>query len=284
MHMRPLLRRLTWGLGGLAAFALLIATGAFAASEAMIRWPHHDEAPALVASRGADAIVRGKRLATIMGCHDCHGADLTGRLFFDQMPVGRVAGPNLSLVLPHQTDGEIARAIRQGIAADGRPLWIMPSDAFSRLSDRETADLIAYLRTFPAKGLVQPAKQIGPVGRIGVLLGRFKSEPQMLADQRGLEPVDLGAQYAHGRELARACMECHGPELKGGDLAHAPDLAIAGAYELADFERLLRTGIAAGDRKVGLMSESAPGRFNAFTHDEIAALHAYLKARAERSS
>jgi cytochrome c553 len=219
-----------------------------------------------------------------MGCHDCHGADLTGRLFFDQMPIGRVAGPNLSLVLPHQTDAEIARAIRQGVAADGRPLWIMPSDAFSRLSDRETADLIAYLRTFPARGMAQPAKQIGPVGRIGVLIGRFKSEPQMLAEAPGLEPVDLGPQHAKGRELARACMECHGRDLKGGALANGPDLAIAGAYELADFEKLLRTGVAAGDRRLGLMSESAPVRFNVLSHEEIAALHAYLKARAERSS
>jgi cytochrome c553 len=279
-----MLRRIGLGLAGLAVFVLFAVSGAYAASEVMIRWPHRAEAPTLAASQDAGAVARGKRLATIMGCHDCHGADLSGRVFFDQPPLARLAGANLSQLLPHQSDGEIARAIRQGVAADGRPLWIMPSDAFSRLSDRETADLIAYLRTFPAKGLVQPAKQIGPVGRIGVLIGRFKSEPQMLADQRGLEPVDLGPQYTQGRELARACMECHGRELKGGDLAHAPDLAIAGAYELADFEKLLRTGIAAGDRKVGLMSEAAPGRFNAFTHDEIAALHAYLKARAERSS
>jgi len=282
--MRRLLRWTGWGLGALAVFAVFLVLGGFAASEAMIRWPQRGEAPALKASADPGAVARGKRLALIMGCHDCHGADLAGRPFFDQMPVARVAGPNLSLAVPHQTDGEIARAIRQGIAADGRPLWIMPSDGFSRLSDAETADLIAYLRTFPPKGLVQPAKQIGPVGRIGVLMGRFKSEPQMLADQRGLEPVDLGPQYAQGRELARACMECHGRELKGGDLAHAPDLAIAGAYDLADFEKLLRTGVAAGDRRLGLMSEAAPGRFNALTHEEIAALHAYLKARAQRAS
>jgi mono/diheme cytochrome c family protein len=79
-------------------------------------------------------------------------------------------------------------------------------------------------------------------------------------------------------------MECHGRDLKGGALANGPDLAIAGAYELADFEKLLRTGVAAGDRRLGLMSESAPVRFNVLSHEEIAALHAYLKARAERSS
>jgi len=47
---------------------------------------------------------------------------------------------------------------------------------------------------------------------------------------------------------------------------------------------LLRTGVAVGNRKLGLMSEIAPARFNALSHEEIGALHAYLKARAERSS
>jgi cytochrome c553 len=282
--MRRLLRWIGRGLVGLAVFVLFLVLGGFAASEAMIRWPHRAETPALAVSGDPAAVARGRRLATIMGCHDCHGADLTGRLFFDQMPVARLAAPNLSRAVPHQTDGEIARAIRQGVAADGRPLWIMPSNAFSRLSDRETADLIAYLRTVPAKGAAQPAIQVGPVGRLGVLTGKMKSEPRVIAEERGLEPVDLGPRHAQGRSLARACIECHGRDLKGGELAHAPDLAVAGAYELADFEKLLRTGVAAGGRRLGLMSESAPGRFNALTHEEIAALHAYLKARAERVS
>jgi hypothetical protein len=63
----------------------------------------------------------------------------------------------------------------------------------------------------------------------------------------------------------------------------APDLTIAAAYDLADFERLLRTGVAAGDRKLGLMSQIAPERFNALSHEEIAALHDYLRARADRA-
>jgi mono/diheme cytochrome c family protein len=156
----------------------------------------------------------------------------------------------------------------------------MPSDAFSRLSDAETADLITYLRTFPARGAPQPAKVLGPVGRVGVLIGKFRSAPAILKASRDAGPPDLGPQFAQGRTLARACMECHGLDLKGSTTVNAPDLAIAGAYDPADFERLLRTGVAAGGRKLGLMSEVAPGRFNAFSHEEIAALHAYLKARA----
>jgi cytochrome c553 len=282
--MKTLLRWAAFGLGGIVAVALAAALGVMVASEVLVRWPHAKAPVTLARATSPGAVERGRRIAILFGCHDCHGRDLTGRLFFDEMPVARIAGPNLALAMTHQSDADLARAIRAGVAADGRGLWIMPSDAFSRLSDAETADLIAYLRTYPAKGQPQPGKQIGPVGRIGALIGKFRSAPQMLAAAPDLAPADLGPQYAQGRALSRACMECHGRDLKGSKTNNAPDLAIAGAYELADFERLLRTGVAAGDRRLGLMSEAAPGRFNALTHEEIAALHAYLKARAEQTS
>lgn len=272
------------GLAVIVGVVVLVLAGAFAASEVMIRWPHTKAPVTLAAAQDAGAVERGRRVATVYGCHDCHGADLTGRRFFDEMPIARVSGPNLSLLIAHQSDQELARAIRTGVAADGRPLWIMPSDAFARLSDAETSDLLAYLRTFPPKGRPQPAKQIGYLGRIGVLAGKFKSAPAMLDAGGHVAPPELGPEHAQGRDLVRACIECHGPDLKGSALAGAPDLTIAGAYDPADFERLLRTGVAAGNRRLGLMSESAPGRFNAFSHEEIMALHGYLKARAARAS
>jgi mono/diheme cytochrome c family protein len=284
--MKRVLRWIGLGVAAVASVVVFVALGVFAASEVMVRWPQPKAEATVepVAARDAGALMRGKRIATVYGCHDCHGADLTGRLFFDEMPVGRLSGPNLSTAIAHQSDADIAHAIRAGVAADGRSLWIMPSDAFARLSDGETADLIAYLRTFPAKAGPPQIKEFGPVGRIGVLLGKFQSAPQLLKAKADVQPVDLGPQYAQGRALARACMECHGPDLKGREEAKAPDLTIAGAYDAQDFERLLRTGVAAGGRKLGLMTEAAPGRFNALSHEEIGALHSYLKARAERPS
>lgn len=280
-------RVLRWILRGLAAVAVVlvfVGLGAFVASEAMIRWPQEKAKVELVASRDTGAVTRGKRLATIYGCHDCHGPALEGRLFHDEPGVVRVSGPNLSQLAQHQSDADLARAIRTGVAADGRALWIMPSDSFAHLSNAETADLIAYVRSVPAKAATKTALQVGPVGRIGVLLGKFRSAPATLEREHGLAPVDLGPQYAEGRSLARACMECHGRDLKGAAGLGAPDLTIAGAYDPEDFEHLLRTGLAAGNRKLGLMSKIAPVRFNALSHEEIGALHAYLKARAEKAS
>lgn len=270
-----------YGLAGLAGLVVLAAGAAFAASEAMIRWPAADTPAAIVAASGPDAIARGQRIARLGGCHDCHGEKLEGRLFHDEKPVVRAWATNLSRALVEQSDADFERAVRRGVAADGRALWIMPSSALSHLSDGEMADLMAYLRTFPPTGETQPRLQIGPVGRVGVLLGKFHSEPALLkAGAPGLD--DLGPRHALGRDLARFCVECHGPSLEGSEMLKAPDLTMAASYEPEDFERLLHTGIAAGNRKVGLMTAVSPARFGGLTSEEVAALHDYLKARAAR--
>ena len=279
--MKRLLKWVGLGLAGLAGVAVLAVGGAFAASEMVVHKRLPKAPMTLAAATDAGAVARGARTARVYGCTNCHGADLTGRLFHDEPMIARIWAPNLTLAAAHQSDAELARAIRTGVAADGRALWVMPSAAFAHLSDAETADLIAYLRTFPARGAVQPAIQMGPVGRIGVLIGKFRSAPDELAAGEPSLP-DFGPKHAEGRRLARACTECHGPALSGGDGAvKTPDLMIAAAYDRADFARLLRTGVAAGGRRVGLMSEVAPERFAGFSDEEIAALQNYLKARAE---
>jgi mono/diheme cytochrome c family protein len=280
--MKRLLKWAGLGLAGIVALLLVAIVGVYAVSEAMIRWPIDRPRTQLVASSDPSAIARGHRVAVMNGCHDCHGQNLEGKLFHDEMPIIRAYAPNLTLALAGQTDAAVDGAIRHGVAADGRRLWIMPASAFSHLTDQEAADLVAYLRTFKPHGEKQPRFQVGPVGRLGVALGQFKSEPDVLAAEAGETLDDLGPRYAEGRELARACIECHGPALRGSKVVNSPDLTMAASYDPEDFEKLLRTGVAAGGRRVGLMSEIAPVRFNVLTSDEIGALHGYLKARAER--
>ena len=281
--MKRLLEWPGYGLAGVVLLLLVVIGGAFAVSEAMIRWPAKKPEVRLVASGDAGAVERGRRVAKLNGCQNCHGQKMEGHLFHDEMPLLRVWGPNLSRLTPTQTDADLDRAIRHGVAADGRRLWIMPSSAFTHLTDQESADLIAYLRTFKPTGEPTPRIQVGPVGRVGVLLGKVKSEPETLAIQgRALKIADLGPAHAQGRDLARSCMECHGPALEGSKVMKSPDLDIVASYDPEDFARLMRTGIAAGNRKVGLMTFVAPARFGDLTDQELAALQGYLKARAQR--
>ena len=83
--------------------------------------------------------------------------------------------------------------------------------------------------------------------------GKFPAGLDFLPDARAKAPRDLGPATEAGRRLAGvACAECHGSDLTGQKGAgRPPDLVIAGAYDSADFHRLMRTGVAAGGRQVG---------------------------------
>lgn len=271
-----------WAAAGVGGLAAVVVLGGFAASEVLLRAPPgHVEGRSLAAVAGdAD---RGRAVARRYGCFDCHAANLQGRLFDDIPGVVVAYAPNLTLVAAGHSDVDLERAIRHGVGADGRPLWIMPSAAFSHLTDQETADLIALIRAEPAGGEVQPRFKLRPMARVGALLGLFKSEPAVIAAHANPELPDFGPATSEGRDLARACVECHGQSLGGvaGGPLVTPDLTIAAAYDPEDFRRLMRTGVAAGGREVGLMTAVARNRFSDMSDAEAAALQAYLKARAD---
>lgn len=49
------------------------------------------------------------------------------------------------------TDGEVLRAIREGVTHDGTALFpMMPYQSYARLSDDDGMAIVAYLRTLPA--------------------------------------------------------------------------------------------------------------------------------------
>lgn len=276
--MKRFLKWLALGFAGLAGVIFLAVGGVVVASEAMLHKTFPKAQVKLVAAKDAGAAARGAQIARVYGCHDCHGADLTGKLFHDEPNVVRLSGPNLTLAVARQSDEDLARALRLGVAADGRGLWVMPSQMTAHLSDQETSDLIAYLRSHEPKGeMVKRPVDLGPVARIGAVLGKFSRVKDAIP---GPQLPDYGPQFAQGRSMARACTECHGQDLKGGGELNTPDLTIAAAYDPEDFQRLMHTGIGAGGRNLGLMTGTSISRFSGWSADEVSALHGYLRARA----
>jgi hypothetical protein len=69
-------------------------------------------------------------------------------------------------------------------------------------------------------------------------------------------------------------------DLKGSDDGSTPNLTAVGAYGPDDFARLMKSGIAVGERQLGLMSEVAKTRFARMHDEEVQALYDYLTARA----
>ncbi|RST30448.1 cytochrome c [Sphingomonas ginkgonis] len=274
-----------YGLGGVAALAVAgtafvwfgseraLAAGEPATPEHLVR-----PSPAMLAN--------ASRLAHVYACYDCHGDRLQGAKFFDQAGVATLWGPNLTRLAARSSDQQLAAAIRQGIGTDGRALFGMPSHSYASFSDAEVATMIAAIRAEPVGGPERPARSLGPLGRFGIATGKFNSAPVRRTAYLANPPADLGPQHAAGRAIAmHICADCHGSDLKGGEAGpdlKGPDLAIAGAYDLPGFTRLMRTGVPASGRELRMMSGVSRTAFSHMTDAEIASLHGYLVALAQR--
>ncbi len=232
----------------------------------------------------ADLVTHGKRVADVLGCTGCHGATLTGE-DWSEPGFGKLWTANLTRAVPRYTDEQLAGVIRSGARPD-RELWEMPSHLFTHLAVDDMSAVIAYLRSMPKSGAVHPDPVFEEGARREIAAGTFTSSSAQVKKEGALWPPDAGESYSFGRYIARAtCAECHGMTLRGGqpnpEAKPRPDLRMVAGYEPEQFSRLLRTGIAAGDREVSLMSGVARGRYKHLTDAELDAVYRYLKRVAE---
>jgi cytochrome c553 len=278
-----------WRWTGYAVIGVLSLVTLAAATVWVVSWhkvgAHVAAKPEHLVVPTAAELSDGPRQLRLLACMGCHGEGLRGRLAIDDPNLALLYAPNLTQVAATATDQQLAAAIRQGISVDGRALVLMPSSQYARLSDSEVTALIAAIRALPRGGEETPPPRVGPLGAIGLATGQFYTSAQLVqSDARDL-PMDLGPQFAKGRKLVMVnCAECHGPELRGTELEPgltAPDLAIAAGYDLKQFTHFMRTGIAAGNRQLPVMSRRARDAFSHYSDDEIASIHAYLVARAD---
>ena len=243
------------------------------------KWPI---APVAVrAAEGPAAVAAGAKLARLYGCQDCHGTELRGRLYVDEPGIASLWAPNLTLKAQTYSDADFARGIRQGIDPKGRALITMPSVAYSRLSDSEIADLLAYIRSLRPGGEVRPLSNVGWIGRLGLLTNDYRTAPVEVEAAKAHPLPDFGPGFAAGRSLARACVECHGADLAGDRGVGSPNLNVVKDYSEPQFEKLLLTGRSNTGHELDLMSATARRRFNGLTSADMAALFAYLRQRAK---
>jgi mono/diheme cytochrome c family protein len=238
-----------------------------------------------------ERIARGKSISDSFcsGCHSKTG-DLTGgREIGDEfpIPIGSFTSSNLTPAgaLKHWSDGEIFRAIRNGIGADGRWLTVMSATNAGRLSDEDTIAVIAYLRSLCAKGAPTPE----PPDRLN-LLGVAMLGAGMLPDGN---PVVTGrisapakgptADYGEYILSYQDCRECHGARLTGGvdgQMAPVgPPLGLVREWTLAGFITTMRTGIDPTGHRIDRQMPWQPiGRM---ADEELAAVYEYLRQLPE---
>ncbi len=113
------------------------------------------------------------------------------------------------------TDGEILRAVREGVSRNGRALFpMMPYQKYAQLADEDAYALVAYLRTLPpVKNAVPPTKIDFPVNLL------IQSVPKPLAGP--VAAPDPSDKVAQGRYLTTigSCIGCHTREEKGAPVA-----------------------------------------------------------------
>lgn len=259
-------------------------------SEAHLRsFPNPPEfAMAIPADKAA--IARGQHLAVTRGCTSCHGAHLEGDVFMEGEWGFRAVAANIALLAKQENPAALERAIRHGIGHDGRALFSMPSYNFVHMRDGDVADLIAFMRAEPATEHPLPANTLGWKFRWDIARGTDDAIPAFLSKVPALSfQSHPDAAVRRGEYLAMtSCNECHGFGLRGDDPwaspdEKAPDLAIVGSYEKADFNKLMRTGKAAGNRELRLMSGVARYRFAHWTDEEVDDLYAFLQAMSAKA-
>ena len=168
-----------------------------------------------------EQIARGEKLANIcLGCHSPDGQlPLSGQNFIageGVPPVGTLYAPNLTPAgeIKDWSDGEIIRAIREGVHKNGRSLLIMPAELFRNMSDDDVQALVAYLRLQPAAGEVSPPTRLNLLGSLFMNLGDFRTAQEPVGHVTA--PL-AGVTADYGKYLVDiiGCRSCHGDQLQG---------------------------------------------------------------------
>jgi mono/diheme cytochrome c family protein len=207
-------------------------------------YPRMRAAPEMKAVATPEALARGRYLVESVGCVQCHSPvdrskpgdapieekRFAGRVFTREEGFpGTIVAPNISpdsvQGIGGWTDGEVARAIREGVSRDGRPLFpLMNYPAYKDFTDADTLAIIAYLRAQkPVPSSLEETKLDFPVNMI------VRTMPQPLTET----PRGLGAPgVERGQRLMNVmlCGECHTPREKGQP---KPGLELAGGAPFA---------------------------------------------------
>ena len=266
-------------LGSLVVLAILGYAVAYFVSERILRRTYEIPASTLAIPTDPASIAEGQRLAITRGClGGCHGKQGEGFVMFDEPMIGRVVAPNLTAAVRKYSVPELVGIIRHGVRPGGRSMMIMPAEVFGLMTDEDLGRLIAFLKSLPAADGPGPGVTMGPLGRIGIAAGQFKTVAELIAVTVP-PPAAVGEEATFGRYLARTnCAQCHGTGLRGDSNPDftSPSLQVVAAYSPESFKQLLRTGAPPGGQNLPVMGPTAKNLLSHHTDSEIAALYSYL--------
>jgi len=242
---------------------------------------------------------QGRYLFSTRGCADCHGANGSGREVIRSAGM-LIASPNITAgansATAHYRDLDWVRTLRHGVKPDGRPVMIMPSEDFNRLTDDDLASIIAYVRQLPpAPG--RSAQILLPFKvKVMYALGAVKDAAELIDHTRAPEvPVAPAVNTAHGAYVARSCVGCHGEHLSGGripgsppewpapaNLTPGPGSAMVRYPSAEALMTMLRSGVRPDGSAIS--SVMPFGSLRQMNDTDVRALHAYLVTLPPRAA
>ncbi|HHT7586834.1 TPA: c-type cytochrome [Klebsiella michiganensis] len=250
-----------------------------------------------------DQIRRGEYVARLSDCTACHTAS-GGKPYAGgytlQTPFGAILSSNITsdkeTGIGGWTQEQFDRAVRHGVGSHGYLYAAMPYNAYAKLSDKDLADLWAYIRTIPAVNSKVVENQLPfPFNQRWLLAGWnmlfFKDQVFQPAAQQSAE-VNRGAYLVEG---PGHCASCHtSKNLLGGDSSdylqggtlqgwHAPDLTSnphtgLGSWSKDDIASYLHSGTNNITASSGPMTEAIENSTQYMTPEDLQAIASYLKS------
>ena len=246
------------------------------------------------------AVEQGKYLFESRGCMECHGAGGKGRELINDPGGLYVRTPNITAgangTVKTYSVVDWVRTIRHGIKPNGEPLLIMPSEDYSRLTDADTASLIAYLRSLPPVDGEPGVIRFPLIVKALYAFGAIQDAAEKIDHtQPAPAPVTVAATVEHGAYVATMCIGCHGPGLSGGKIPGGPpdwppaanltpgSSSKMSVYDTTEkFVAMMRTAKRPDGSEV---SKVMPfDSLKRLTDIDLQALHAYLKTLQPRDA
>jgi mono/diheme cytochrome c family protein len=182
-------------------------------------------APLIVSAPGP-SLEQGRYLYATRGCADCHGANGAGKEVIRSGAM-LVVSPNITGGANSPTASYVSsdwvRTLRHGVKPSGKPVMIMPSEDYNRLTDDDVAAVIAYVQQLPAVNGQRALVQLPVAVRVQYGFGYVKDAAEMIDHSLPPElPVVAAVNLAHGAYVAHSCVGCHGATLSGGRIPGSP--------------------------------------------------------------
>lgn len=290
ISMKKILKRVGIVLGVLIVLLIVIVGGLHFMGQSRLNNAPEVTVTAVSASTNEAAIERGEHLATISGCRECHTRNLAGQAFVNEAPIGYIPAPNLTPggVGANYTDEDWDRAIRHGVAKDGRVMTIMASNHYAEYGDDDFANLIAYLKSVPPVENTLGPRQIQFPGTIIFGMLAYDSWAVNQIDHaavggRNAPPMEATAEYGEYLVSIASCGSCHAENLAGNtpdsDSPQGPNITPGGkvkGWTAEEFALAVRTGQTP---EVHRLSNEMPwAQYAVMSDTEVQALWQYIQS------